>query len=112
MFNPPENDYQYVYYDSKFFVMAKELYEEYMNTKRAGVMSKVDPYKFSVAMLSQFRKRIYITLINYEFSYDVGFKRDWIALKEGIDEGVRLFEELIERRKQKPKKKRKRFIIV
>lgn len=100
------NDFRYAYYDRKFYVIPLDRYEEFMNIKRDKITPKVDPYKFSVAMLSQFRKRIYITLTNYEFEYDVGFKRDWIALVEGVNEGMRLFEEHIERRKKKPTKKK------
>lgn len=111
MFRYPENEYQYVYYDRKFFVIPKDYYEEYMSMKRDSVTPKVDPYKFSVAMISRVSRRMYITLTNYEFEYDVGFKRDWTALKEGVDDGLRLFQELIDSHKQKPKKK-KRFIIV
>lgn len=112
MFKSPENDFQYAYHDRNFYVIPKENYIEFKSITRDKVTPTVNPYKFSVAMLSQFRKKIYITLTNYEFEYDVGFKRDWIALTEGINEGIRLFEELIARRKLKPKKKRKRFILL
>ncbi len=116
MFKNPENEYQYVYHEKKFYVMSRELYIEYKNiprdTSTNNFTSKVNPYKFSVAMLSRFRKRIYVTLTNYEFEYDIGFKQDWILFKDGVDEGIRMFEDLIEKMKQKPKKKRKRFIIV
>jgi hypothetical protein len=116
MFKSPENDFSYVEHDHKFYVMPAEMYEEYMEMPRTtstlNFTKKVNPYKYSVAMLSRWRKKIYITLTNYEFEYDVGFKRDWIELVEAVNEGIRIYEELIEMRKQKPKKKRKRFIIV
>ncbi len=112
MFKSPENYYQYAYHDRKFYVMPKENYIEFKSITRDGVTPTVNPYKFSVAMLSQFRRKIYITLTNYEFEYDVGFKRDWIALLEGINEGIRLFEELIARRKEVVPKKKKRFILI
>jgi hypothetical protein len=115
MFKSPENDFSYVEHDRKFFVMPAEMYEEYMQMPRTtstlNFTKKVDPYKYSVAMLSRFKKKIYITLTNYEFEYDVGFKRDWIELVEAVNEGIRIYEELIESRKKVPKK-RKRFIIV
>ncbi len=81
-------------------MLTQEQHIEFMSIERDLTRPTVDPYKFSVAMLTYFRKKIYITLTNYEFEFNVGFKRDWIALVEGINEGIRIFEEEIETMKK------------
>lgn len=98
--------YKYIWYDGNFWVLPSWQYEEFMNIPRNRITPRVDPYKFSVAMISLFRKKLYVTMTNRYGDFEVGFKRDWIALFEAINEGIRLFEEEIERRKLKKKQKK------
>jgi len=100
------NDYKHVKYEGDFYLIPDLQYVEYMSIPRNSTRPKVDPYKFSVAKISSYEKKPYITLTNYEFEYDVGFKRDWIDLVEAINEGIRLWHKDKER---KPKKKKGRF---
>jgi hypothetical protein len=100
------NPYKYVKYESNFFVLPDELYTEFMNIPRNSTNPRVDPYKYSVAMLTSTKRGIVISLTNYEFEHTVGYKRDWIAMIEAIDEGIRRFEIIIEERKKKKKKKK------
>ncbi len=97
------NAYKYVKYEGDFYIIPDFHYEEYMSIPRNTTRPRVDPYKFSVAKISSYEKKPYVTLTNYEFEYDVGFKRDWIDLVEAINHGLRLWEKSRER---KPKKKK------
>lgn len=103
--------YKYIWYDRDFWVLPTWQYEEIMNIPRNKVTPTIDPYKFSVAKLSRFRGKIYITMTQrHEGDFEVGFERDWIAFTEAITEGIRLYKEEIERRKL-PGKEKKRWRI-
>ncbi len=93
--------YKHVKYKGAWYVMHTEQHIEFMNIPRDSTNPIVDPYKFSVAMLTRRKKRIYVALItgsNYEF--DIGIKREWIAFVEAINEGMKLFQEDIDRQKE------------
>ena len=97
--------YKYVKYDSDWYVIPDFHYEEYMSIPRNSIRPKVDPYKFSVAKISSYEKKPYVTLTNYEFEFDVGFQRDWIDLVEAINEGLRLWK----KDRERPLKKKSRW---
>ena len=97
------NSYKYVKYEGDFYIIPDFHYEEYMSIPRNTTRPRVDPYKFSVAKISSYMKKPYVTLTNYEFEYDVGYKRDWVDLVEAINHGIYLWEKSRER---KPKKKK------
>lgn len=98
------NDFKFVKYDGELFIIPNFHYDEYMSVPRNSTLPKIDPYKYSVAKISTYEKKPYITLTNYEFEYDVGFKRDWIDLVEAINEALRLWQKSKERRPKKDKK--------
>lgn len=101
--------YHFVMYKRELYILDNAEWVEYKTIPRT-VTEKFDPYKFSVCKLSTFKNKVYINLINYEFEFPIGFKRDWEALKESIDEGIRIYREYLD--KPKKQKKKKRFILI
>ena len=99
--------YEYIMYDNKFWVIPEWQYEEFMSIERNSTNPTVNPYKFSVAMISMFRNKLYITMTQrHEGDFEVGFKRDWKALYEAINEGMRIYQEIMDSRKTTKKGKR------
>jgi len=104
--------YKYIWYSGNFWVLPTWQYEEFMSIPRNSTAPTQDPYKFSVAMLSRFRGRIYVTLTQrHEGDFEVGFMRDWIAFVEAITEGIHLYKEEIEKRRPEKIKKKRRLKI-
>lgn len=96
--------YHFIMYKKELYVLDHAEWMEYKTIPRTTI-DKFDPYKFSVAQLSSFKNKVYVTLTNYEFEFPIGFKRDWEALKESIDEAIRIYREYLDRPKTDPKKK-------
>lgn len=102
-------EYKYVKYENQYFILDPNNFEEYMNEERSSSRPTIDPYKYSVAMLSNHRGRVFVSLtINFITEFTIGFKRDWNAFKEAIDEGIRIFEEEIEEKKRQKQLKGKK----
>jgi len=101
-------NYYYVKYRRDFYVLHQLEYQEFTEIPRSASQPTIDPYKFSVAKISQFRYRSYVTLTNYEFENPIGFKRDWTAFKEAIDEGLRLHQEYLDSI-ERPKEEKSRW---
>lgn len=92
------DEYHYVKYRWQWFVLGRDSYEEFMSIPRDSTVPFVDPYKFSVAMLSKKGRQIHVTLITgYEYDFEIGIKRDWIAFVEAIYKGIEMFEADIDR---------------
>lgn len=108
-------EYKYVKYKGQYFILDPHNFEEYMNEERSPSRPTIDPYKYSVAMLTKQprSKRIMVSItVNFPSEFDIGFKRDWIAFREAIDEGIRIFEEEIEeKRLQKQLKGKKGKVL-